>query len=102
MLPLARRWARRLAPLALLLGLPWLIAAAQPQVGTACDPSTACFDVTIFPTSAVADIYLDGNLVAPGANSARVTAAPGTLHTIEARNFQDPGATGYGNLFIYP
>jgi len=94
------RW---LLPLALLMSLPWIMGATPAQqAGTPCDPSTACFDVTIFPSTAVADFYIDGSLVVKGANSARVTGAPGTLHTIEARNMQDPGAQGYGSLFIYP
>ena len=98
--------AKWLLPLAMLFSLPLLVGAAPAQVaaqaGTPCDPASACFDVTIFPTSAVADLYLDGNLVAKGVNSARLTGAPGTPHTVDGRNFQDPGAVGYGSLFIYP
>jgi hypothetical protein len=94
--------ARWLLPMALLLSLPLLLGAAPAQVGTPCDPASACFDVTIYPASAVADLYFDGNPAAQGANSARLAGAPGTPHTIEARNFQDPGASGYGSLFIYP
>jgi hypothetical protein len=86
----------------ILLLLPWLVSAAPAQVGTACDPASACFDVNIYPASSVADLYLDGKLVAQSVNSARLTGMPGTPHTIEARNFQDPGAAGYGSLFIYP
>ncbi len=94
------RW---LLPLALLASLPWVLGSTPAQqVGTPCDPATACFDVTIYPTSAVADLYLDGNLVAKGVNSARLAGAPDAQHTIDARNFQDPGAAGSGSLFIYP
>ena len=94
--------ARWLLPLALLLSLPLLLGAAPAQAGTACDPALACFDVTVYPASAVADLYIDGTLAAPGVNSARLTGAPSTPHTIEARNLQDPGAADYGSLFIYP
>src|SRR5258708_1750697 len=94
--------ARWLLLLALFLSLPLLMGSAPAQAGTACDPATACFDVTVYPASAVADIYLDGTLAAQGVNSARLTGTPGTPHTIEARNMQDPGAVDYGSLFIYP
>src|SRR5258707_3185657 len=94
--------SRWLLPLAMLLSLPLLLGAAPAQAGTACDPAQTCFDVTVFPASAVADLYLDGNLAAQGVNSARLTGTPGTPHTVEARNMQDPGAAGYGSLFVYP
>ena len=93
------RW---LLPLAMLLSLPLLLGAAPAQAGTACDPAQACFDVTVYPASAVADLYLDGNLMAQGVNGSRLTGAPGTPHTVEARNMQDAGAAGYGSLFVYP
>jgi hypothetical protein len=93
------RW---LLPLVLILSLPLLLGSAPAQAGTACDPASACFDVTVYPASAVADLYLDGTLAAQGVNSARLTGTPGTPHTIEARNMQDSGAADYGSLFIYP
>src|SRR6266852_776257 len=94
--------ARWWLPFVLILSLPLLLGSAPAQAGTACDPASVCFDVTVYPASAVADLYLDGALAAQGVNSARLTGAPGTPHTVEARNFQDPGAGGYGSLFIYP
>ena len=65
------RW---LLLLAMLLSLPLLLGAAAAQAGTPCDPAQACFDVTVYPASAVADLYLDGNLAAQGVNSARLGA----------------------------
>ena len=94
--------ARWLLPVVMLFSLPLLLGAAPAQVGTPCDPGSGCFDISVYPASAVADVYLDGTLVAEGVNSARLTGAPATPHTIEARNMQDPGAVDYGRLFVYP
>ncbi|MGH2524662.1 MAG: hypothetical protein ACRDH2_19315, partial [Anaerolineales bacterium] len=94
-----------------LLALPWVVGfaprateqrAAQPRADGPCDPANACFDVNLSPANLIGDFYVDGALVAPGVNSARLVAAPGVPHTIEARNIQEPGVPGFGDLFVYP
>jgi hypothetical protein len=83
------------------LVLPWLLGAA-PADTALCDPAAVCIDASLSLPSAVGDFYLDGELAAAGVNSARLVTTPDVPHTIEVRNMQDPGAPGYGNLFIYP
>ncbi len=84
----------------LLLTLPWLLGAARGQAAP-CDPAAACFDVFLSLPDVVGDFYLDGNLVATGVNSARLTGTPGEAHTVEVRNMQAPGKAGFGSLFVY-
>ncbi len=86
-----------------LLVLAWpLLIAARLAIGEPCDPATACFDVALSPATLVGDFYVDGVLVAPGANNARLTGAPDADHVVEVRNLQEPGVAGFGDLYIYP
>jgi|GEM_PF-984942 len=89
---------------ALFLLWPWTVGATWTRdvAAAPCDPAVACFDVKLNPATLTGDFYLDGNLVTPGVNSARLIGTPGVAHTVEVRNLQDPSNSGFGNLFIYP
>jgi hypothetical protein len=66
-----------------------------------CDSTTTCFDVSL-SAGLVGDFYLDDALVAAGVGSARLTGAPGTPFVVGARNIQEPGGVGFGDLYLYP
>ena len=56
--------------------------------------------VGLFPGTLLADLYVDGAPVAAksGGVDAFVAAGP---HTVEARHITEPGAAGFGDLFVY-
>jgi hypothetical protein len=85
-----------------LLAAPWLMGAARAADPAPCDPAMACFDVTLKPANMLGDFYLDGVLAAAGVSSARLVGTPSVPHTLEVRNIQEPGAPGFGDLYIYP
>ena len=87
---------------AALLAWPWLVGTAGAQSAAPCDPATACFDVALYPVTLVGDFYLDGALVAPGVNSARLTGAPGAAHQAVVKNIQEPNTPGAGDQYVYP
>ena len=99
---LKRAWGIGLVAGLALLVLPWLVGAAGAQGSAACDPATACFDVGLSPATLVGDFYLDGTLVASGANSTRLAGAPGVAHLVEVRNIREPVDPAAGDLFVYP
>src|SRR5258705_11344120 len=86
----------------LLLMLPWLLGAAPADDPALCDPAAVCIDARLSAASAVGDFYVDGVLIAAGANGASLTTTPDVPHTVEVRNLQDASVPGYGSLFIYP
>jgi hypothetical protein len=47
-----------------------------------------------WPAGLVADIYVDGSLIAPQATAAQLFTTPQVPHTVEARNVVDPVANG--------
>ncbi len=102
MMHLKRAWGIGLVAVAALLALPWPAGTAGAQGPAACDPATACFDAGLFPATLVGDFYLDGTLVASGANSARLAGAPGVAHLAEVRNIREPADPASGDLFVYP
>ncbi len=85
----------------LLLSLPGWVGGARAEGPAPCDPAAACFDAGLNPATLIGDFYLDGNLVASGVNSARLTGAPGVAHQVGVRNIQEPGASGAGDVFVY-
>jgi hypothetical protein len=86
----------------ILLALPWAMRAASAQGAAACDPASACFDVSLSPATLTGDVYLDGALIVSQVNAARLTTTPGVAHLVEMRNIQDPVTPGWNDLFIYP
>jgi len=88
--------------IALGLLLPTLLALAPMTGGEPCDPAVACFDARLKPDGLLGDFYIDGVLVASGVNSARLTGTPNAPHSIEARNIQEPGGVGFGDVYNYP
>jgi hypothetical protein len=99
-----RKWLFLLVSALLLLAAPRLTQAASAAQNATdpCPAEVVCFDTKISLVEVTGDFYLDGNLVASGVNSLRITATPGTAHTIDVRNMQAPTTPNYGDLFVYP
>jgi hypothetical protein len=54
--------------------------------------------INVYPRGLLADLYVDGAIIAAQSASAEVFVTPGVAHTVEARAVSDPNAKG---LYVY-
>ncbi|MCC7361771.1 MAG: hypothetical protein IT317_19975 [Anaerolineales bacterium] len=68
------------------------ITAGRTTWLTAAFTHKGVFKVSLLPAGLVGDIYLDGNFIVAQSAAVDLFTASGTVHTLEARNIQDPAA----------
>lgn len=95
---------RKLIALAIVLALVVLTGSVlleQPAWCVSADGSpVGCAEITLIPSEATGDFYVDGALVAPALNIGQLALAPDVDHTIEVKNIQSTEAD-LGTLFSY-
>ncbi|MBN1310080.1 MAG: hypothetical protein JXB30_01585 [Anaerolineae bacterium] len=95
---------RKLIVLGIVMALVVLtgsVLLAQPDWCVSADGSpVGCAEVTLTPSEATGDFYVDGVLVAPARNVGQLMLAPDVEHIIEIKNIQSTEA-GFGTLFNY-
>jgi hypothetical protein len=69
--------------------ISWLVAAYDLK---------ALLKLNVYPTGVLADLYVDGTLIASRVTAQDVYVTPRVLHVVEAKNVSDPAAN---NLYRY-
>jgi hypothetical protein len=57
--------------------------------------------LSLYPANLLADWYVDGAQVATQVNAFNIYVAASVAHGVEAKNVQEPGAAGFGDVYNY-
>jgi|GEM_PF-5318960 len=87
--------------LVLLLLIIMVGGTAHAQDAPVCPEGVGCAEIILSPETMFGDIFVGDQGVAGGQNRVIVQVTPGQAVTITARNIQNPGEEGFGELFVY-